>query len=79
MHTGTIEPLDEDGRARGPLVLVMVHREDGSQAFRCSDRVVYDVDPETATCSTSQRIRMKSRLGLPLPGVRVPGLDRAEA
>jgi hypothetical protein len=22
MHIGTIEPLDEDGRARGPLVLI---------------------------------------------------------
>ncbi len=27
MHTGTIEPLDEDGRARGPLVLIAIAPE----------------------------------------------------
>lgn len=26
MHTGTIEPLDDDGRARGPLVLIAVQQ-----------------------------------------------------
>ncbi len=33
MHTGTIEPLDDDGRARGPLVLVMVDSMPGQRGY----------------------------------------------
>jgi hypothetical protein len=57
----------------------MVHREDGSRAFRCSDRVVYDVDPETGDVLNLPKNTDAVQIGVALPGVRVPGLDRAEA
>jgi hypothetical protein len=46
MHTGTIEPLDDDGRARGPMVLVLA-KIDGLDVVKSDDGQVYDVDPET--------------------------------
>jgi hypothetical protein len=46
MHTGTIEPLDDEGRARGPMVLIAI-KVDGREAMKGDDGVVYDIDPET--------------------------------
>jgi len=46
MHTGTIEPLDSDGHARGSMVLVAI-KIDGRDVMKGDDGVVYDIDPET--------------------------------
>jgi hypothetical protein len=34
LHTGTIEPLDKDGRGQGTLVLMAMHFDDGRPGFR---------------------------------------------
>jgi hypothetical protein len=58
MHTGTIEPLDDDGRAKGPLVLVMVDSMPGLRGYvapTLPPAIESDVYPECRPASSLPR------------------------
>ena len=73
MHTGVIEPLDDDGRGTGPLVLMLVNMHDGRQVYReTSSGRTFDIDAETGDVIDLPKTNAPvCYIGTPLAGVQV--------
>jgi len=71
MHTGTIEPLDDDGRARGPLVLVLTQDAHGQKAYRDGNGMAYDLDPATGEVLNLPKNTDVMQVGIALPGIKL--------
>lgn len=70
MHTGVIEPLDDDGRAKGPLVLVLASVGD-RQVYRSGGQT-YEIDDKGAAIG-APKSDVTVFLGVPLSAVETGG------
>src|SRR5262245_22580857 len=75
MHTGTIEPLDADGRAQGPLVLVLQTGADGRHRYSGGGEN-FDVDPQTGEILGLPKNRDYISIGIGMPGIKLPEAER---